>query len=98
MAGLLAYRQENRHFTTSKIGTLYADLRIPAPVNISDLLGKLRLRHQVIKGKGGTWALTPLGESKVLDLLEHLGYEQVAAELAGSPGAQLGDVLHPLIG
>jgi hypothetical protein len=99
MAGLLAYRAENRHFSSSNIAKLYADLRLPAPANISDLLGKLRTRNHLIRDKvTGTWALTPLGESEALSLLERLGYEQVAAELAGSPGAQLGDVTHPLIG
>ncbi len=96
MAGLLAYRQENRHFTSSSIAKLYADLRIPPPANISDLLAKLRQRGHVLRDK--TWALTPLGESEALSQLERLGYEQVAAELAGSPGAQLADVTHPLIG
>jgi hypothetical protein len=99
MAGVLAYRDTNRRFTTAQIAKLYSDLRIPPPSNISDYLGVLRDRGLVIRDKsGGTWALTAFGDSESLKLLERLGYDQVAAELAGSPGAQLGDVTHPLIG
>lgn len=99
LAGVLANRDENRHFTSAQISTLYSDLRLPSPANVSDILAALRDLDFVIRDPAtGTWALTPLGESEALKLLAELDYQQIAAELAGSPGAQLGNVTHLLIG
>ncbi len=99
LAGVLTYRFENRRFTSAHISRLYSDLRLPPPANISDLLGTLRNRDLLIQDKAvRTWALTPLGESESRRLLEEIDYEQVAAELVGSPGALLGNVAHLLIG
>jgi hypothetical protein len=99
IAGVLAARQGNRRFTTAHVSKLFFDLRLPSPVNVSDVLGVLRKRDLVLRDPGnGTWTLTPLGEAEVLKLLKELDYEQVGAELVGSPGAQLALVTHPLIG
>ena len=98
MAGVLANRQENRRFTSAQISKLYSDLRLPPPANVSDVLATLREQELVIRDPTGKWTPTPLGESETLKLLEGLGYERIAAELVGSPGAQLGSVTHLLIG
>jgi hypothetical protein len=99
LAGVLANRDASRRFTTTQISKLYSDLRLPPPANVSDNVAKLRAQDFVIRDPTSeTRALTPLGEAEALKRLEELDYEQMAAELIGSPGAQLGSVTHPLIG
>jgi hypothetical protein len=93
---LLARRDGKRSFTTRELDDVFVELRMPRPANLSRTLGRMRDRGLVMS-RDQRWSLTPVGEKYARDLMGEIDVAKVAAELAVSPGAELGHERHALI-
>lgn len=89
LAQVASWRTEDRWFETRNVSDLHLALRLPAPKNLSDVLGRLRAAGLLIhKGEGRLrWALTPEGERRAERLIGNFDYHAIAAELRAVPGA-----------
>jgi hypothetical protein len=94
---VVGVRNGTRRFKKAQIDTLFDGLHVPTPSNTSARLGDLRRQRLVVKNADGTWALTPEGRVKALELIGELDTARVEAELADVPGAELGKVRHSVL-
>lgn len=99
MLGQLAgLRRGTKRFAVADVGALAKAFRIPALGNVSSSLGRLRDAGFVVRLDGAQpWAVTPLGERRVGEVLEALPLARIEAELADTPGAEVGEAPHRLI-
>lgn len=93
---LAELRSGSGWFSITEVKQMFEALRVPAPANPSAALAKLKDTKLVIKGQGG-WSLTPLGRTRVNELIGNLDPAVIEAEIAGALGAELGHALHTLI-
>lgn len=95
LAGL---RRGTKRFAAADIGGLAAAFRIPVIGNVNSPLGRLRDAGLLVRLDGPEpWALTPLGEKRLGEILGALPLERIEAELVDSPGAEVGDTPHRVI-
>jgi hypothetical protein len=85
-------------FRPVQVDELLEVLRVPGG-NTSRALGLLETERLVLRRRagGGVWALTPLGEERVLELFGALDPNALAPQLEGLPGAEFGHELHTII-
>jgi hypothetical protein len=84
-------------FTPDEVLDLFDALRLPRPGGIVRSLGQLRGGDLVRDRADGRWALTPLGQERVRQLMGELDPDALAAEMAGTPGAEFVSALHTTI-
>ena len=84
-------------FTPTDVLDLFDALRLPRPGSIQLSLGQLRAQHLVRNRRDGMWALTPLGEERVLELMGNVDPDAFAGEMAGTPGADFVSARHTTI-
>lgn len=94
---VVGVRNGTRRFSTAQIESLFDQLHVPTPSNTSARLGDLRRQRLVVKNRDASWALTPEGRLRALELLGELDTASIEAELAEIPGAELGHVRHSVI-
>jgi hypothetical protein len=98
VAQVAGYREQDRWFTTTQVIDVFEALRVPRPGNMSREIGRLADAGLVIRRRSGsTWSLTPLGNRRVTELIGSLDQAQLAAQLVGVEGAELGHALHAVI-
>jgi hypothetical protein len=98
LGGIAGVRGGDGWFSQQDLSGLFDGLRIPQPANMSRSLGQLRSRDLTrTRALDGAWALTPIGDRRVLETLGGLDYERVSAELAGTPGADYASARHTTI-
>ena len=97
MGQLAGYRNRDRWFTLEDVLQQFEDLRVPTP----DV--KRALRNLVDGGKvrpnrqGDRWSLTPIGNSRVSELMGALDPARVEPLLVNVPGAEFGHAIHTVI-
>lgn len=84
-------------FAPADVVALFDALRLPRPSNLGRSLGLLRRPHLVRAGERGAWALTPMGDARVAELMGEVDFGQLSAELADAPGADFASALHTTI-
>jgi hypothetical protein len=73
-------------------------LRIEPPVNLNDVLARLRKQKYLTRRQSTPpWDLTPGGRERVAELIGDIDAAQVATELADTPGAKLGHAVQMLL-
>lgn len=101
LSHVASWRGDARWFSTSEVRSLYADLRLPEPANVSATLARLRDRRPpLLRGKpGGTsgWTTTPEGELRADEIIGEFDYGTIAAELQAVPGAFFADAEYPTL-
>ncbi len=98
LAELAGARNGDGWLAPKDITDLFDGFQLPPAGNISQDLTRLRKNGlaRTRRAKPG-WALTPEGHETVAKLIGELDPTAIAAELAATPGAQLGNALHTLI-
>ncbi|HEX8066299.1 MAG TPA: hypothetical protein VF520_07220 [Thermoleophilaceae bacterium] len=76
---------------------MFDHLRVPRPGNISQELARLQTDELVLRRSGGSWSLTPLGETEALSIVGEVDAHAVAAEIASEGTANLAGAEHALI-
>jgi hypothetical protein len=90
-------RSEDRWFDAGSVADLFEALRVPAP-GILEAIGKLEAARLVLKQRGrDRWALTPLGRTRIAQLVGLIDAASVEAEISVAGSAELSQVRHPLI-
>lgn len=80
------------------IADLFEGFHLPPPGNVSQDLTRLRKSGLArTRATKPAWSITPEGHATVADLIGDVDAATVIAELAASPGAQLGNALHTVI-
>jgi hypothetical protein len=98
VAALVGGRSQDAWFTPASVVDAFEDLRLPAPGNVSQELGRLRQHELVVRRRtGGTWSLTELGRRTLREMIGEIDTAQVDAELAKTGSAVFDRVPHPLI-
>jgi hypothetical protein len=98
LAQVAGYRQPDRWFTTTQLIEVFEALRLPRPGNMSAEIGRLAEAGLVVRRRSGSvWSLTPLGNRRVTELIGSIDQAQLAAQLVGVEGAELGHALHAVI-
>ena len=98
LGGIQGLRSGDGWFSPAELNALAESLRLPRIGNVNQTLALLRGRGYVLRrASGGRWALTPLGQKRVEELMGALDVAQVEAELVGSPGTDFGQRLHSVI-
>jgi hypothetical protein len=97
---LAGQRAETGWFTTAAVTTLFEELRLPAPTNVSDRLNDLREGGFVVargQSRGRTWSLTPTGHRRVVEIIGEIDAARLEPQLAVTPGAEFGHARHTVI-
>jgi hypothetical protein len=97
VGSVLGYQNGNGRFSLVDLHGLFDTLHIPQPGNPSATLGSLRSAGLVYRSADKLWSLTPLGRQRATELIGHFDYEQIEAELAGTPGAEFAHEKHTVI-
>lgn len=85
-------------FAGSDVGSLFEVFRVPRPGNIDRDLAHLRGQGYVVhRNRRPSWSVTPVGRERQVEIVGSLDANELAAELLGAPGAELGHVLHTLL-
>ncbi len=98
VAQVAGYRATGRWFTTTQVIEVFEALRLPRPGNMSAEVGRLAEQGFLVRRRSGSmWSLTPLGNRRVTELIGGIDQAQLAAQLVGVDGAELGHALHAVI-
>lgn len=99
LCAIVSGKSKDGWFETAALSALFDDLRLPKPVNLSAVLGRLRSSKMLIarrSGGGLEWSLTPLGEDRATSIAGKVG-SGAMTQLATAPGAELGHARHVVI-
>jgi hypothetical protein len=97
LARLAQSRSSTAHFTRSGVEQLFAESFLPAPKNLSDVMGHLRDKGLITPGKTKmTWLVTPLGRQTAIQLFSDLDLAALLAESANG-SSMLGRVAHAVV-
>jgi len=84
-------------FTRKQLEQLFVDSSLPKPINISDIVAKLRNKRFLTAGmQKGTWRMTPMGRQASLALLSDLDLAAFSAESASTMSV-LGEIAHTVV-
>ena len=97
LGGIAGTRAGHGWFAPEEVIELFDALRLPRPGNLARSLGQLRRGDLVRTREDGHWALTPLGEDRVLELMGQVDADAIAGEMAGTPGADFVSARHTTI-
>jgi hypothetical protein len=93
-------RNEDGWFAASEVSAIFDELRVPKPSRVGDRLSDLRADRLVV-ARGHTrstrWSLTPVGRTRVVDILGELDPAALEAQLGTLPGAELGHARHTVL-
>lgn len=95
VSALVAMRTDEGVFRTNQVTELFRRFRLPDPANMSATLGRLRAQDLLMRPHRDSWALTPLGEARLMEEAAHV-LEGVTGG-AISEGSEFGDQHHALI-
>lgn len=76
-------------FTAADVDRLFDAFRVPRPSKTSTILGQLSGKGVVVR-VGSNWALTPVGEERVREVIGGISTETARGALTRAPGAELG--------
>jgi hypothetical protein len=85
-------------FSLADVNWLEDALRLPPQPALRGTLRRLE-RAKLVRSRAGDrpWALTPLGQAHVVTSLAGLDYQELASELAGTPGAVYAEMRHAVL-
>lgn len=87
-------KSETGTFTTKLVSDLYLAMRLPPAANLSSTLGRLKAQGLLMRPSNQTWALTPIGEHKLMSEVGQLAHFEFAGSI---PGSEFGHRQHALI-
>ncbi len=92
-------RAGETRFAPRDVESLYADLALPAPTRVWDVLSRLESEKLLTRsrGHGSVWAVTPLGRQRASELISDEDLTAVLAESAATGLSMLGNLAHPLL-
>jgi hypothetical protein len=97
LGSVAGVRSGHGWFTSDEVLELFDALRLPRPGGIGRSLGQMRGSDLVRTRDDGRWALTPVGRDRVLQLMGEFDPDALAAEMAGTTGAEFISALHTTI-
>jgi hypothetical protein len=97
LASVAGTRAGHGWFTADEVLDLFDALRLPRPGELGRSLGQMRRSDLVRNRADGRWALTPLGQERVRELMGAFDPDALAAEMAGTTGAEFVSALHTTI-
>jgi hypothetical protein len=97
LASVAGIRAGHGWFTPHEVIDLFDALRLPRPGNLARSLGQLRTANLVRTRADGRWALTPLGDERVLQIMGEFDAELLEAAMAATPGADFVNARHTTI-
>ena len=98
MANVVGMRNGDGWSSVEEIRQLFEALRLPPPSSLTRSLGQLRNDKSILtRPAEKNWALTPEGRERASHLIGDFDYDQIHAELIGTPGAEFSDERHSVI-
>lgn len=98
LAEVVGLRNGDGWFSAADISALALALRIPSAANPTRTLEQLKPHGWLLRRSGPKpWALTALGRQQAAELMSHQQYEQIEAELVGTPGVEFAAARHTVL-
>jgi hypothetical protein len=97
VAGVAALDSRDGTFTTAHVASLYKELRLPPPANLSASLARHAAADRLVRQGKGLWAFSPEGEFYLSMETAHVPTSSIAADLGAVIGSELAERRHPLI-
>lgn len=100
LARMAQARGESGLFSPRSVESLFDDIGLPRPSNVSNVLGSLERTKLLtrVKGAYGTaWKLTPEGRGQAEDVATVMDLAVLLAEASGPSATLLGETVHPVI-
>lgn len=97
VVGLVAGVQERGEFSTGEVSAMFTALRLPARANLSRDLGNLLRAQLLMRPSPSTWALTPLGETRLHAIAPTIAGDMLTDSAVAEMGGRRRAVVPPFV-